>query len=146
MPFLAARSFAVAAFVLLSFGASADDRKHPPLAGTPVQLGPYLGEMFVWETGIDLVVYDPNGSGVPPRGVAGEIAVIRFNGKPRELRAQFKPEKTVSRADMNLFGVKTIEVSVSVLVGGEKHVGKAVWRLADDQARQGGPSRKFQTP
>jgi hypothetical protein len=146
MSHFASRAFVVVAFGVVALGASADERRRPPLAGTPVQLGPYLGEIFVWETGVDLNVYDRSGSGIPPRAISGEIAVVRFNGKPRELRAQLTPEKTVSRANMDLFGVKTIEVTVSVFVRGEKHVGRALWRLVDDQARQGTPSRKLQAP
>ena len=47
-----------------------------PLA-TPVDLGPYRGELLVWETGVELTVLDPAGVVLAPRRVQAHVTVVR---------------------------------------------------------------------
>jgi hypothetical protein len=106
---------------------------------TPVDLGPYRGDLLVWETGLELTVYDQTGKALPPKRVQALATIVRRDGKisdrPGDKTAPFHDRQTHSRAAIDLTGVRELEIKISVVIAGQRHEDTVIWRLIDDRAR-----------
>jgi hypothetical protein len=102
---------------------------------TPVDLGPYRGDLLVWETGLELTVYDQAGKTLPPKRVQAQATLVRRDGKSSEQTAVFVDRKTHGRAVIDLTGVRELELKISVVIAGQRHEDTVTWRLIDDRAR-----------
>jgi hypothetical protein len=135
-----AAAVAVAVVVLLWCGSAQaqGDRSaveaDNPLA-TPVDLGPYRGELLVWETGLELTVLDPAGVVLAPRRVQAHVTVVRRDGKASDKAASFQQRKAYSWAPLDLTGVRELQLKITLVVGGQRHEDTITWRLIDDRAR-----------
>lgn len=129
---------AVVGWLLVGLCAAALGRaqRTDELIGTPVALGPFQGELFVWETGLELVVYDPAGRVVPPRQIAAQADIARFNGKPIRRSATFSSKTNHVWADVDLVGATVLEIRVEATIRGTKHAATVDWKLADDRMRR----------
>ena len=106
------------------------------LIGTPVTLGPFQGELSVWETGLELVVYDGDGKVVPPRQIAARAEITRFNGTAKKRAAVFTSKDGHSWAPVDLTGAADLELRIEATIRGARHAGTVVWRLAEDRGRR----------
>jgi hypothetical protein len=101
-----------------------------------VNLGPYRGQLTVWETGLELAMEDQAGKVVPPGKVQAQASVLVFNGRPTDKAATFVPRKLHSWAKLDLAGAGALQVKITTVIEGKRHEATVNWRLGDDPARR----------
>ncbi len=105
--------------------------------GLVVPLGPYTGELLVWETTLDLVLFDAKGALVGPAPFKATARLRKTSGKGGEAEEllTLHPAEDRLRARWDGSDVRAMTVAVELEGEGKTYAGAVEWRRGLDRAR-----------
>ena len=136
----------VAALLLTftGFAYAAPKPKTGPHGGVVVQLGTYTGEFSVWNTKVDLFVYDSKGKLLHTKGIQGTLEISnillakdRDRVNPQDLMGELTPAGDRMERKITLPGLVRADFKVNLLINGVRREGTVTWVHTDDRSRLG---------
>lgn len=136
-------AIAVAALLLASTtlgqaAAESTKRTTGKRGGLLVPLGPHVGEVVVWETEVELFVYDAEGERVDARRLKGRLNAAPEDKDGKKVAAIAAPlvlRETHLKANADLSEAKLADLRFTVEFPDGTYEGKVRWRRGMDRAR-----------
>jgi hypothetical protein len=105
-----------------------------PRGGLWMPLGPYAAEVVVWETEIEVLVYERNGAPMERQSVQGTARISRKNQRlPLGLTLTGRGHHLRAAADFA--EIKAATIRLALQIGDQVYEGVVQWDRSQDRAR-----------